>query len=437
MSRFHFRFLLVAVALLTGTAVVAADGNDEVWGSDEDWGDDAWAEESPASGLQINGFVDAGVGYFLRDSNPTQEGESLAEVRLRLETNHYFGEVFGSLKVDFTGDAVTDDMDAAVREAFLNFAPLSSLDLRAGRQILTWGTGDLVFLNDLFPKDWRSFFSGRDQQYLKAPADAIRATWYQPLANLELVWVPEFESDNYITGERFSYFSPMVGAIVAAPPVVTARQPDGDEWAARVYQTVGNLEWAIYGYRGYFKQPEGFNPATAEAQFPSLSVGGASLRGTIGPGIGNMELARHRSDNDKNGINPFVPNSQWRFLLGYEQELITNLTLGLQYYLERISQYSALINQSSTPQFVPEQNRHTLTTRLTYRAMQDRLRWSFFAFWSPNEHDAYLIPSVNYRYSDNLSVQAGANLFYGEDDHTFLGQLQKNDNVYGRITYRF
>ncbi|MFW6031595.1 MAG: hypothetical protein ACOC9T_03300, partial [Myxococcota bacterium] len=32
------------------------------------------------------------------------------------------------------------------------------------------GTGDLVFLNDLFPKDWRSFLLGRDLDYLKAPS---------------------------------------------------------------------------------------------------------------------------------------------------------------------------------------------------------------------------------------------------------------------------
>ena len=38
----------------------------------------------------------------------------------------------------------------------------NAFDLKIGQQVLTWGTGDYVFLNDLFPKDYQSFFSGRD-----------------------------------------------------------------------------------------------------------------------------------------------------------------------------------------------------------------------------------------------------------------------------------
>ena len=32
--------------------------------------------------------------------------------------------------------------------------------------------------NILFPKDWQSFFSGRDDEYLKAPSDSLRFTYY-------------------------------------------------------------------------------------------------------------------------------------------------------------------------------------------------------------------------------------------------------------------
>ena len=53
-----------------------------------------------------------------------------------------------------------------------------NLDVKLGRQVLTWGTGDLLFLNDLFPKDWVSFFAGRDDEYLKAPSNTLRATQY-------------------------------------------------------------------------------------------------------------------------------------------------------------------------------------------------------------------------------------------------------------------
>ena len=37
----------------------------------------------------------------------------------------------------------------------------NAFDVKIGQQVLTWGTGDYVFLNDLFPKDYPSFFAGR------------------------------------------------------------------------------------------------------------------------------------------------------------------------------------------------------------------------------------------------------------------------------------
>ena len=66
------------------------------------------------------------------------------------------------------------------REAWLSTQPLDFLDLKAGRQVVTWGTGDLLFINDLFPKDWQSFILGRDEEYLKAPSDTVKVA---PITN--------------------------------------------------------------------------------------------------------------------------------------------------------------------------------------------------------------------------------------------------------------
>ena len=83
--------------------------------------------------------------------------------------------------------------------------------------------------------------------------------------------------------------------------------------------------------------------------------------------------------------DPFIFNSQLRFLLGYEWEAVRNFNVGLQYYLEHIRDHDRLIENSPFPEFEPPENRHVLTTRLTYRAMQDKLTWSFFAFIHNNE----------------------------------------------------
>jgi len=89
----------------------------------------------------------------------------------------YFGNWFElRSKTDLGYDAVLTKMIFEPRELKLEIFPALWWDLKIGRQILTWGKGDYVFINDLFPKDYRSFLSGRNIEYLKAPSDAIKLT---------------------------------------------------------------------------------------------------------------------------------------------------------------------------------------------------------------------------------------------------------------------
>ncbi|MHC4544612.1 MAG: hypothetical protein ACYSYL_08810, partial [Planctomycetota bacterium] len=92
------------------------------------------------------------------------------ETRLQVDLSSY--PEWGDLKVkgDVFGDLVEEQGDFDLREAYIFTQPLEFMDLKVGRQILTWGTGDLIFINDMFPKDWKSFFIGRDTEYLKAPS---------------------------------------------------------------------------------------------------------------------------------------------------------------------------------------------------------------------------------------------------------------------------
>ncbi len=99
------------------------------------------------------------------DVPSTPEGRKflLAEERLRLELNMWtdFAESEILVKLDGVHDWVTEDFSLDLREAYLDFTTAKA-DFRFGRQIATWGVGDLLFVNDVFPKNWVSFFSLED-----------------------------------------------------------------------------------------------------------------------------------------------------------------------------------------------------------------------------------------------------------------------------------
>jgi hypothetical protein len=316
------------------------------------------------------------------------------------------------------------------------------MDVKVGRQILTWGTGDLVFLNDLFPKDYVSFFIGRDIEYLKHPSDALKISFFRDIANLDLVYVPQFDPDNYITGDRLSYYNPLVGGITGR----NLRTDEPDEWLeddelhARLYRNIGGYELALYGYHGYWKSPAGIDPGRMVFTFPPLNVWGASARGTVGPGIGNVEVAYYDSRNDRGGDDPFVPNSQVRFLMGYTQDLsqlTPNFTVGAQYYLEHMLNHGEYARTLPAGSPEADEYRHLLTLRLTKLMLNQDMRLSLFTFWSPSDQDGHLRPHASYKITDRLRVDGGANLFWGEDNHTQFGQLTGNDNVYVGMRYTF
>jgi len=176
---------------------------------------------------------------------------------------------------------------------------------------------------------------------------------------------------------------------------------------------------------------------TGRATFPRLSVYGGSARGLLGNGIANAELGYFDSSEDRAGDDPFVRNSDLRLLLGYEQEIAKNLTLGSQYYLEHTLDHDALVRTLPAGASAQDENRHVLTGRLTWLTRQQTLEWSLFVFYSPSDRDAYLRPRVTYDVTDEWTIEFGGNLFLGTSDNSFFGQFRDNDNIYGALRYGF
>lgn len=407
--------------------------------ADDSWGDEE-QDASPA-GVQIHGFVEAaGSGRVVND--PTSRHDfTLGEGRFRLELRHERDRGALSFKGDLLADGATQAVELDLREVLVTWRLLSWLDLRVGRQVLTWGTGDMLFVNDLFPKDWQSFFIGRADEYLKAPSNTVKLALYSQLLNLDLVWTPIFTPDRYITGQRLSFFSPMAGQRVGGGVVVDPAEPPlqlrTGEFAGRLHRRIGSLELAAYGYWGFYKQPLGYDPAAKQPTFPRLGVFGGSLRTALLGGLFNLEGAFYYSPDDDAGTSPLVPNSQVRGLAGYERELVARMTVGLQYYVEHILHHSQQLSASPSPALEPDEVRHVVTLRWTFRLLQDDLVLSLFAYVSPSDVDAYLRPSVSYKLTDGVQATAGANVVLGQHQHTFFGQLERNTNVYGRLRYTF
>jgi hypothetical protein len=449
-KRLLFNTLLPSLLILANTPAMANNENitktQQPTDSSDEWAE-SWVEAPPPSPWQLTGFVEAGYGQFLQN-NIVESSASLNEIsaRVNLDYSHELFEASG--KLDSYYDAVLAKTIFHTRELSISASPFSFVDIKAGRQVLTWGTGDYLFLNDLFAKDWQSFFSGRADEYLKVPSNSVISNWFFNQVNFSLVWTPEFTTDNYITGERFSFYSPQAQQIVAPKQGFPVDKTNKAQWSARLKTRIHDVEFSLYGYQGFWPTPVGSKTLVEnlgensplsqnQAYFPKLNSWGVSALAPLKGGIVNFEYAAYNSIEDQHGDKVLIANGQHRLLIGYERELAKNFTAGLQYYLERTKHYQALVDNSLVPEQLVAENRHLLTLRLNYRAQRQTLLYSLFTFYSPSDKDGYVKPAVNYQYNDQWLFSAGANVFFGRHEYSFFGQHQDNSNAWLRVRYQY
>lgn len=393
-----------------------------------------------ADDVNIHGFFQGNYSAGLYGSNPDGGDFKWAEEKLQLKISADKESFYLFLKGELSYDHISEESELELREGYLDYLS-NDWDLRLGRQVITWGLGDLIFINDVFPKDYEAFFSGRPMEYLKKGIDGIKLGIYPSFASAELVIIPFFEPNVYQDNKRFWMFDPM-------PLVMNRREEEptinmeNTEIALRVYRDIAGLDTSLYFYRGFFRQPSILpdnlsTPTKITLFYPELTVYGASLQGRALNGIISLEGGYYASRQDRKGTDPMIPNQSTKFLIGYQRQLREDFTAGMQYYTVYMHDYNQYkINLSSG---FPQEKRlqDLLTLRLTHLFMHQTLRLSFFSFWSLSDGDYMFIPEVKYNFSDHVWAAIGADIFGGGEVWNQFGQLDKNDNIYLQMRYEF
>lgn len=413
------------------------------------------SNKSANSSLQLNGFIEFEQGMRTSNSGPHKETDFLmANRKFRLQTSKSFnkGSIYG--KLDFLNDDITNENTVDIREMRFQYKLSDYVDLSVGRQVSTWGVADMLFINDLFPKNWVANFQGRDMEMLKAPSNSIRLTSYVSEYTFDLVYQPKFTADVVPTGCKFSIFDPNSNAIIANTGSCTTNTSYGrdnnrsneNEIALSIKKKIGNHEVATYGYTGFYKSPTSLKlvGSTLTPYHSRLNVYGLSDEGQIGPGIFTFEAGYYDSVEDQGGDNYFIPNSTLKYLIGYKQDLSANFSYGLQFYQENMMNYdsykdSYLVNNPTGYAYRKKELQTTYTLRLTYKAQQETLWFSVFSYIRPDDKDSFTKLEVSKKLDDNFKVVFGGNIFTGDDNYASreFGMLKDDDNVFTRFNYTF
>ncbi len=393
-----------------------------------------------AADISLHGFVQGNYSGNTVTDNPDGKDFKWSEERVQVKLD----ASKDPFRLFIKGDAFYDNLDekasTELREGYVDYTA-EKWDARVGRQIVTWGVGDLLFINDVFPKDYAAFFSGRPLEYLKKGVYAAKIGLYPGFASFEVIAIPYFEPNTYPDPKRFWLYDPF-SSVTNRETQYPYKDLRKAETAVRIYREVAGFDASLYYYYGYWRQPSVMpdnlmTPTRLTLFYPELSVYGASLQGRALDGVVSFEAGYYDSRENQSGNNPMIPNSQTRYLVGYQRQIWEDFTLGLQYYGEYMQDYSAYV-QNLPSGFPQEKRLHQLATvRMTQFLMNQTLRLSFFAFYGLSDRDYMLNPEVKYNLTDNIWLAVGANIFGGGKPWTQFGQLAKDDNVYVQARYEF
>ncbi|MDP2939463.1 MAG: hypothetical protein Q8O13_05255 [Candidatus Omnitrophota bacterium] len=401
---------------------------------------------------QWHGFVEqAYAGRISQDRLTKHQDYNMLEQRVQLKTRYGIpGENLLShwnSVVTYKGDFLLDEYfdttgSYEVRELNLAFSPTRIIDIKAGRQVLTWGTGDYLFINDLFPKDYISFYIGRDDEYLKKPSDALRISLYPKTVNIDFVLIPYFTPNTMPEGDRLSFFDSfqrgITGRASERNAVKPAWQTENMQYALRLYRTFGSTEGALYYYRGFDPSPRSYlDEANRQLFYERLDAYGASVRGSFAGGISNAEIGYYRSRQDVEGNNRLIENSILKWLIGYDKDLGNDLKVGAQYLFEQKLDYAAYKEALLSSDYFWDEYRHLLTQRITKFYKNQTVMVGLFNFWSPSDKDGYARASCAYDITDQWKLTFGINIPWGEDGITDFGMMKKNKNAFVRVRYSF
>ncbi|MEK6744375.1 MAG: hypothetical protein AABZ15_12225 [Nitrospirota bacterium] len=399
-----------------------------------------WPLSAVAVETSLHGFVQGNYSMNTTEDNPDGKdfkwSEERAQVKLEATADQF--------SLFIKGDAFHDNIDKhsimELREGYADYTS-EKWDARIGRQVVTWGVGDLLFINDVFPKDFAAFFSGRPMEYLKNGVDGAKVGLYPGFASFEFIAVPYFEPNKYPDPSRFRMFDPMA-SITNRETQDPYRDFHKAEKALRVYRDVAGFDASLYYYHGFSRQPSVLPdnpvaPTRLTLFYPELSVYGASVQGRALDGVLSFETGYYDSRQDRHGTDPMIPNSQTRYLIGYQRQLWEDFTVGAQYYGEHMQDHSAYV-QNLPSGFPREKRLHQLASvRLTQFMIHQTLRLSFFAFYGLSDRDYLLNPEVKYNLTDSVWIALGGNVFGGGKPWGQFGQFANNDNVYAQARYEF
>jgi len=327
--------------------------------------------------VSVKGFVD--TYHAVRTEAPGDWMSSRTRARGELRLEKEGGGVFLSSNLIY--NAIVKDLSGfQIREAYAYWGN-PNWDIRAGRQIITWGVADGLRVTDLIsPMDYTEFLA-QDYDDIRIPVGALRVRYLHNNWALEAVAVPVAEFFKLPTDPANPWCVGNLPPEVKPEPVLRNM-----EYGGRFSCFLGGIDFSLMTLRTWSKMPEltgdhlGYHRMTVIGGDISVPIGNFVLRG---------EIADNINDNGEHQLNALAgldwyPGADWNFSVQYNQ------TTG------------------------NGQNQSLATIRASKALLNNSLTISTFAYADILDLGIFNRLSADWAFTDQIHVILGYDYFYAE-----------------------
>lgn len=384
--------------------------------------------------FRYKGFVD--TYHAMRSQSPGDYMSS--RTRVRFETTLEKGDVSAFVSMNALYNAKIDDESGFfLREAYLAYQK-NGWDLKAGKQIITWGVADGLRVTDqISPMDYSEFLA-QDYDDIRVPVGAIRLGYGTPSFHIEGIFVPvpEFFVLPYDT------INPWAVTMNGMPCDVKDQKPGfklkNSEYGIRASFYFSGIDFSLCALRTWNKMPafivNGYSDNGKELEVTtaydrmtmigadiSLPVEKFVLRGEIAQNFGELQSLSVTSGKplEKNTTNALIgidwyPGNDWTVMLQYQHTYISD-------YEEAISAY---------------RNTGMATANIKKELLRNTLKLSAMGRIDCSNEGAFFIRfNADYLLTDQITLTAGYDWF-NADKGTFA-MYKDNSEVFVKAKFSF
>ncbi len=351
--------------------------------------------------LSVKGFVDS--YHALRTESPGDWMSSRTRLRTEATLEKGGAGIFASANLVY--NAVLKDMSGLqLREAY-SFWGSEHWDIRAGKQIITWGVADGLRVTDVIsPMDYTEFLA-QDYDDIRIPVGAVRVRYSRDKWSLDAVAVPVPEFFRIPMDARNPW---SVGAAPLGDEPL--RRACNMEYGARLSFFLSGVDFSLTALHTWNKMPE---LRGAMFVYHRLGVFGGDVSIPLGKFVIRAEAADYLDDLDVNTANGLIgidwyPGNDW------------NVS----------AQYNHNYRMSGS-----ERNTALATFRLSKALLGNTLNLSTFAYVDVTDGGVFNRLSADYAVSDQVHAILGYDYFHA--DKGMFKLYAHNSEIWMKLKYSF